>query len=36
MKTLNRAQQKIEDTWDLGSLFGNNESWDEEIGRAHV
>ncbi|MEA5106443.1 MAG: oligoendopeptidase F [Sphaerochaeta associata] len=31
MKTLNRAQQKIEDTWDLGSLFGNNESWDEGL-----
>jgi oligoendopeptidase F len=33
MKTLSRAQQRTEDTWDLGSLFENTQVWDEGLGQ---
>jgi|GEM_PF-6986089 len=33
MKTLSRAQQRSEDTWDLGSLFENTQAWDEGLGQ---
>ncbi len=31
MKTITRAEQKIEDTWDLESLFPSEKEWDDAL-----
>ncbi len=33
MELCNRSEQKIEDTWDLGSLFPNQEAWEAGFAR---